>query len=193
MVGAMSVFGELQTALDRIWRVPPRPLVSGAWRVFHSRLRSFAMVACTGALVLAWLTSGAVLAALGQRAGDGRWVHAAAQIVELAVGFALISAMFAMIYKIVPNARIAWRDVWIGAWVTAALFSAGKFLIALYIGKSGVSSAFGAAGSLAALLVWLYYSAQIFLLGAEFTWVYAHRFGSRRDAVGPGGRAFIAA
>jgi membrane protein len=85
-----------------------------------------------------------------------------------------------MIYKLIPRVRIAWRDVWVGAAVTAALFAAGKFLIGLYLGKSGVASAFGAAGSLVVMMVWVYYSAQIFLLGAEFTWVFAHTYGSRR-------------
>jgi len=96
------------------------------------------------------------------------------------VSFVLVSVLFAMIYKLIPRVRIAWRDVWVGAAVTAALFAAGKFLIGLYLGKSGVASAFGAAGSLVVMMVWVYYSAQIFLLGAEFTWVFAHSYGSRR-------------
>ena len=96
------------------------------------------------------------------------------------VGFVAVTGLFAMIYKMLPRVRIAWRDVWIGAAVTALLFTAGKFLIGLYLGKSSVASAFGAAGSLAVMMVWVYYSAQIFLLGAEFTWVFAHTYGSRR-------------
>ena len=102
----------------------------------------------------------------------------------------MVTTLFAMIYKIMPRARIAWRDVWIGAVVTSLLFQVGKFAIGIYLGKSGVTSAFGAAGSLVVLLVWVYYSAQIFLLGAEFTWVYAHEYGSRRGKSPPeGGRA----
>ena len=105
-------------------------------------------------------------------------------MVNLAVGFGS-SPVFAMIYKIMPRVQIAWHDVWVGAVVTALLFTIGKFLIGLYIGKSGVASGFGAAGSLVVVFVWVYYSAQIFLLGAEFTWVYAHVLGSRRAAPGP--------
>lgn len=103
-------------------------------------------------------------------------------VVNFVISYALVAAMFALIYKIMPRVHIAWRDVWIGAWVTALLFNFGKLLIGLYIGKSGVASAFGAAGSLAVLLLWVYYSAQIFLFGAEFTWAYAHSFGSFRHA-----------
>jgi membrane protein len=101
-----------------------------------------------------------------------------AQIDNVVVSFVLVSGMFALIYKLMPRAQVAWHDVWIGAVVTAALFTIGKLLIGLYIGKSGVASVFGAAGSFAVLLLWVYFSAQIFLLGAEFTWVYAHRVGS---------------
>ena len=93
----------------------------------------------------------------------------------------MITVVFAMIYKLVPRVRIDWKDVWIGAAVTALLFTVGKFLIGVYIGRSGIASGFGAAASLVVVLVWVYYSAQIFLLGAEFTWVYAHKFGSRRN------------
>ena len=108
--------------------------------------------------------------------------EAVLQLVNFAVSFAIVTGLFAAIYKIMPRARIAWRDVWIGAVVTALLFNIGKFLIGLYLGKSGVTSAFGAAGSLVVLLIWVYYSAQIFLLGAEFTWAYAHSRGSRGTA-----------
>ena len=106
-------------------------------------------------------------------------------MLDFVVSFALVTVLFAMIYKIMPRVRIGWRDVWIGAAVTALLFTIGKSLIGLYIGRSGVASGFGAAGSLVVLLVWVYYSAQIFLLGAEFTWVYAHACGSRSDAAEP--------
>ena len=97
----------------------------------------------------------------------------------------MITVLFALIYKIMPRVKVAWRDVWIGAAVTSLLFTAGKLLIGLYIGRSGVATAFGAAGSLVVLLLWVYYSAQIFLLGAEFTWVYAHELGSKKDNVQP--------
>jgi membrane protein len=105
-----------------------------------------------------------------------------AQAVNIGLSFAFITAMFAMIYKWIPRVKVDWRDVWVGAALTALLFTVGKTLIGLYIGRSGVASAFGAAASLVVLLVWVYYSAQIFLLGAEFTWVYARRHGSQKDA-----------
>ena len=176
VIGAMTVFGELQSALDRIWRVPAPPGTSNLWRLVRSRLAAFAMIFVTGALLLGWLVGGTLLAARGAASGvPPLALHA----VEIGLGMVIATVLFALIYKIVPRARIAWRDVGTGALVTAALFSLGKFAIAWYIGRTGVTSAFGAAGSLAALLVWLYYSAQIFLLGAEFTWVYAHRTGSR--------------
>ena len=102
-------------------------------------------------------------------------------MVNLLVGFLMTAGVFAMIYKLMPRVQVRWHDVWLGAVVTAALFSVGKFLIGLYIGKSGVASGFGAAGSLAVIFIWVYYSAQIFLMGAEFTWVYARTFGSMRS------------
>jgi membrane protein len=114
-----------------------------------------------------------------------------ATLIEVLLGFVLATAVFAMIYKFMPRVRIAWKDVGVGAVFTALLFTAGKHVIGLYIGKSGVSSSFGAAASLVVLLVWVYYSAQIFLLGAEFTWAYAHRFGSRAGQPLPGATAAL--
>ncbi len=175
LIGAMSVFAELNSALDRIWRVPKRPEANAWWQLVRTRLGAFAMTLGTGGLLVAWLIGGATIAARGAAAGvNPLALHAG----EIGIGFALACLLFAMVYKIVPSARIAWRDVWIGAVLTAALFSVGKFLVAWYIGHAGISSAFGAAGSLAALLAWLYWSAQIFLLGAEFTWVVARRRGA---------------
>jgi membrane protein len=132
------------------------------------------------------LVASAALSALGKWWAPlfGGW-EVLAQLVNLVVSFALTTAVFAMIYKIMPRVHIAWHDVWIGAAVTALLFTIGKFLIGLYIGKSGVTSGFGAAGSLVVVLVWVYYSAQIFLIGAEFTWAYAHAFGSRKGQTPP--------
>lgn len=172
LFGAMTVFAELHSALDRIWRVPDKPQANAWWHLVRSRLGAFAMTLATGALLVAWLVAGAAVAARGAEAGAN---PLALHALEIGIGFVLACLLFATIYKVVPSARIAWRDVWIGAVLTAALFGVGKFLLAWYIGRSGVSSAFGAAGSLAALLVWLYYSAQIFLLGAEITWVSAQR------------------
>ena len=110
----------------------------------------------------------------------GDWA-ATASMIEVASSFVLITVAFAMIYKIVPRVRVAWKDVWIGAAATSLLFTVGKYLIGVYIGRSGIASGFGAAASLVVVLVWVYYSAQIFLFGAEFTWAYAHKFGSRRN------------
>ena len=179
LVGATTVFAELQDALDRIWRAPERSKHSGIWNLLRARVLSFGLILAIGFLILVSLLFSAAMAALG------RWVGPAfvgwellAQIVNVVVSFALVSGMFALIYKLMPRAQVAWHDVWIGAVVTAALFTIGKLLIGLYIGKSGVASVFGAAGSFAVLLLWVYFSAQIFLLGAEFTWVYAHRVGS---------------
>jgi membrane protein len=132
------------------------------------------------------LLMSAAIAAFGKWSGMrlGGWA-VLANLVNFAISYALVAAMFALIYKIMPRVRIAWRDVWIGALVTALLFNLGKLLIGLYIGRSGIASAFGAAGSLAVLLLWVYYSAQIFLFGAEFTWAYSHTFGSCREAPAP--------
>jgi membrane protein len=178
LVGATTVFGELQDALDRIWRAPARPR-SGLWSLVRTRLLSFGLILAVGFLLIASLVVSAALSALG------RWwaplfgrSELLAHVVNLGVSFGLITVMFALIYKVMPRAKVAWHDVWIGAAVTALLFTIGKFLIGLYIGKSSVASGFGAAGSLVVILLWVYYSAQIFLLGAEFTWVYAHSDGS---------------
>jgi membrane protein len=132
------------------------------------------------------LVVSAALSALGHWWAPlfGAW-EVTLQVVNLLVSFGLVTLIFAMIYKIMPRVKVEWRDVWIGAAVTSLLFSIGKLLIGLYIGKSGITSGFGAAGSLAVVLVWVYYSAQIFLLGAEFTWVYAHSHGSRRGEPAP--------
>jgi membrane protein len=181
LIGATSVFGELQDALDRIWRVPVRTGQSGLWRLIRARLLSFGMILGIGFLLLVSLVASAALAALRTWWGPafGNWV-ATASVIELGSSFLVITVVFAMIYKMVPRVRIDWKDVWIGAAATSLLFTVGKFLIGVYIGRSGIASGFGAAASLVVVLVWVYYSAQIFLLGAEFTWVYAHKFGSRR-------------
>jgi len=186
VLGATTVLGELQTALDRIWRAPP-PQQKGWWQLLRSRVLSFSMILVIGFLLLVSLVLSAAIVAIGDWWGPWfgrmRWLLEALNFV---VSFIVVTALFAMIYKMLPRVRIAWRDVWIGAAVTALLFTAGKFLIGLYIGKSGVSSGFGAAGSVVVLLVWVYYSAQIFLLGAEFTAIFAYRHGSLRGVAPPG-------
>jgi membrane protein len=181
LVGATSVFGELQDALDRIWRAPVRGHVGGLWGLLRARLLSFGMILCIAFLLMVSLVIGAVIAALGKWWSGffGGW-EVLLQIVNLVVGFGLTTLVFAMIYKLMPRVRVQWHDVWIGALVTALLFTAGKFLIGLYIGKTGVASGYGAAGSLIIVFVWVYFSAQIFLIGAEFTWIYARMFGSMK-------------
>ncbi len=181
VVGATTVFGELQDALDRIWRVPAQRQTSGWLALVRSRLLSFGMILAIGFLLTVSLVISAVLTTLGRwwEPLFGGWYWVAA-LGNAGVSFVLIAALFALIYKVMPRVRVQWKDVWVGAVATTLLFTLGKFLIGLYIGRSGVTSAFGAAGSLVVMLLWVYYSAQIFLLGAEFTWVYANVFGSRR-------------
>jgi len=181
LIGATSVFGELQDALDRIWRAPKRHK-SGIWSLLRGRLLSFAMIMGIGFLLMMSLVVSAALAALGKWWGPmfADWA-VLANLADFLVSFAFTTTMFAMIYKTMPRAEVDWADVWIGAIVTALLFTIGEFLIGLYLGKSGVTSGFGAAGSLVVLLVWVYYSAQVFLMGAEFTWAYAVTFGSRKE------------
>jgi membrane protein len=182
LVGATTVFAELQSAMDRIWRAPARATHSGVWHLLRVRLLSLGMVLGIGFLMLVSLLASAALAALEKWWGS--WfgeLSVIASALNFVVSFAFVTAVFAMIYKWMPQARLAWHDVATGAVLTALLFTLGKSLIGLYIGRSAVASAFGAAGSLVVLLLWVYYSAQIFLLGAELTWVYAHRHGSLRD------------
>ncbi len=181
LFGATTVFGELQDSLDRIWRAPARAKAGGAWGLLRARLLSFGMIMGLAFLLMVSLVLGAVLAALGKWWGPlfGGW-EMLLQAVNLIVGFGLTTVVFAMIYKLMPRVSVQWHDVWLGAAVTAFLFTVGKFLIGLYIGKSGVASGFGAAGSLVIVFIWVYYSAQIFFVGAEFTWVYAQTFGSMK-------------
>jgi len=186
LIGATTVFAELQDSLDRIWQVPKRPGsggIGGVWILLSGRLLSFGMILGIGFLLMVSLVFSAGLSAIGDWWSPlfGGW-HVVANIADITLGFAVTTGMFALIYKVMPRARVLWSDVWIGAVFTAALFAIGKFLIGAYIGRSAITSAFGAAGSLVALLVWVYYSAQIFLLGAEMTVAYATTFGSHRLA-----------
>jgi len=181
VVSATTVFAELQTDLDRIWKAPAAEKSEGFWGLIRSRLLSLGLVVSIGFVLMISLVVSAALAALGKWwggiFGDFEWLL---QLVNVVVSLAVTTLMFALMYKILPRVKIGWRDVWIGAFATSLLFTIGKFLVGLYLGKSDVVAGFGAAGSLAVLLLWVYYSAQIFLLGAEFTWVYAHRYGSRQ-------------
>jgi membrane protein len=186
LVGATTVFAELQSALDRIWRAPVQG-ANGLFALLRARLLSFGMILGLGFLLMVSLVISAALAAFEKWWSPmfGGWALLA-QGLNFAFSYLFITAVFAMIYKYMPRVHVAWRDVWVGAAVTSLLFGVGKLLIGLYIGRSSVTSAFGAAGSLAVLLVWVYYSAQIFLMGAEFTWVFAHTYGSRRGTPRPG-------
>jgi membrane protein len=189
-VGATSVFAELQDALDRIWRAPARTGGAGRWRLLRARLLSFGMILGIGFLLMVSLAFSAGLAALSRwwdPLFDG-WTRVA-HAIDVGISVLLSTLVFAMIYKAMPRVRIDWKDVWIGAAFTAVLFVAGKFLIGAYIGRTGISSAFGAAASLVVVLLWVYYSAQIFLFGAEFTWVYSHKYGSRKGMPLPGAPA----
>jgi membrane protein len=189
-IGATSVFAELQSALDRIWRAPAIKQPSGVLLILRARVMSFGIIGAIGFLLLVSLVFGAALSAVGKW-GESMFPAGLTvlQWLNTLFAFAMTTVLFAMIYRILPRARIAWKDVWIGSMVTSALFTLGKYLISLYIGQAGVSSGFGAAGSLIVILVWVYYSAQIFLLGAEFTWVYAHRHGSKAGVAPPPPRA----
>jgi membrane protein len=187
LIGATTVFGELQDAFDRIWRAPGRDKNGGLWRLIKSRLLSFGIILGIGFLLMVSLVFSAAIAALGKWWGPFfANLELIATVVNFLVSFALMTAVFAMLYKFMPRVKIHWRDVWAGATVTALLFTVGKILIGIYIGKSAISSGFGAAGSLVVVLVWVYYSAQIFLLGAEFTWVYAHAHGSKKESLPSG-------
>lgn len=176
LIGATTVFVELQNAMDRIWQVPTQPSFSGVRDFFRVRLLSLGLVLGIGFLLLVSLVLSALMAALGKWWAPWFGEFAiVADAVNFGVTLAFITTVFAMIYKWMPRTPVAWRDVWIGALITALLFTVGKTLIGLYIGRSAVASVFGAASSLVVLLLWVYYSAQVFLLGAEFTWVFAHR------------------
>jgi membrane protein len=185
LFSASSVFGQLQTALDTIWRVPEvekrKDQASGVWTFVRSRLLTFGMVLGLAFLVTVSLLLSAALSALGKWWAPffGRW-ELVAHGLDIVVNFGVLTVVFGAIYKLMPRAQIQWRDVWVGALVTALLFVIGKFLIGLYLGKGDIGSSFGAFGSMVIVMVWIYYSAQIFLLGAEFTWAYAHESGSRR-------------
>lgn len=183
LVGATNVFVELKGSLDELWNVKPRQGL--ALLVFlRARLRAFGLVLVLAFLLLVSLVLSAALAVLERYAG-GIWgnLYEPLAILSSVIAFGVIAFLFAVIYKVLPDAPLSWRDVWIGAAVTAGLFSLGKYAIGLYLGNSGVASSFGAAGSFIALLLWIYYSAQIFFLGAEFTRYYALEFGSLQDQI----------
>jgi membrane protein len=179
LLGAAGVFGEIQDALDTIWRVEAGKS-SGVWRFVKSRFFSALTVLGTGFLLLVSLVlSAALTAAQGYLAGSLPMGEVLMHALELAVSFGVITLLFAMIFKILPQTKVAWSDVWIGAAMTAAMFTVGKYLIGVYIAKSVSTSVYGAAGSLVLVIAWVYYSAQILYFGAEFTKAYANAYGSR--------------
>jgi membrane protein len=177
LVGATTALAELKDDLDEIWDAPPER-IRGFWYLVRKRMLSVGMILALGFLLLVSLALSAVTAAVSRLWGLDDSTSILLQLVNFGFSFVLVTALFAMIYKILPAVRIAWRDVTIGAIITALLFSIGKLLIGVYLGNSAIASTYGAAGSVILVLVWVYYSAQIFLLGAEFTKVYAFRFGS---------------
>src|ERR1700722_4488747 len=185
LVGATSVFGELQNTLDYIWQSPQKDGVAW-WRILRSRILSVGLILGVGFLLMVSLLISAALAALGAWFGSFmlQW-KVILPAIDLVLSLGLATVLFAMIYKYVPRENIAWGDVWVGGLATACLFSVGKLLIGLYLGRSSLSSAYGAAGSIMVLLLWIYYSAQIFLLGAEFTHVFTYALGSRSGHAHP--------
>ena len=176
-VGASGVFGELQYALDTIWGVKPKPQ-RGVMGIIKERLFSFSLVIGVAFVLLVSLLVSAALSAVGKFMADTLPGGAVVwQMVNIAVSLGVITVLFALIYKVVPDVEIRWRDVWVGALVTAVLFNIGKYLLGFYLGRSTVASSYGAAGSVVALVVWVYYSAQIVFVGAEFTQVFAKKYG----------------
>ncbi|WP_416674565.1 YihY/virulence factor BrkB family protein [Egbenema bharatensis] len=179
LIGASGVFGQLQDALNTIWEVAPRPGRGIAYFI-RSRFLSFGMVLVIAFLLLVSLVISAVVAGIGTYMTDvAPGLSALWELANFAISFGVITLLFALIYRVLPDVEIAWGDVWIGAAVTAFLFTVGRTLIGIYLGSAAVGSAYGAAGSLVVILVWVFYSAQILLFGAEFTQVYARRYGSR--------------
>jgi membrane protein len=179
LFGASGVFGQLQDALNTVWGVEPKE-GRAVWGFIKDRFLSFVAVLGTGFLLLVSLILSSALAAVGKWfSGVLPVPETVLHLLNLALSFVVIAGLFALIFKILPDAHITWRDVWIGAVLTAALFTIGKYALGLYLGKSNVASGYGAAGSLVLILLWVYYSAQILLYGAEFTQVYANRLGER--------------
>ena len=182
LVGSTTMMAELKDSLDRIFKSVPDP-TNGVWGLLRTRILSFGMVLVLAFLLLVSMIFGAAIAAM-QKFWSPAFENFTLllQVVNLVTGLVLTMVMFAMIYKWMPRVKLAWRDVWMGALCTSILFLAGRTVIGLYIGTTGVGSSYGAAGALVVLLLWVYYSAQIFLYGAQLTSLYAERFGSRKGA-----------
>jgi membrane protein len=170
LFGASGVFGQLQDSMNKIWEVPAKAS-GGVWGFIRTRLLSFAMVLGIGFLLLVSLIISTALSAMGKYLAPGQ--SFVAQAINQVISFGFITLLFALIFKVLPDRPVAWNDVWMGAALTALLFVIGKYLIGLYLGQGSVTSAFGAAGSLVVILLWVYYASQILLFGAQFTQVYA--------------------
>jgi membrane protein len=185
LIGASSVFVELQTSLDRIWGIPKRNRARGVWRFLRARFLSLGLVFGVAFLLMVSLIMSAALAVMGAWLSRllGSW-HSSLMITYVMLSLGITTVLFALVYKYVPQERLHWRDVWVGGLVTAVLFNIGKFAIGFYLGKSAFASVYGAAGSLLVLLLWVYYSAQIFLFGAEFTKSYSLILGARTNGSG---------
>ncbi len=179
LVGSSGFFGQLQDGLNTIWEVKPRP-GRGLLGILKDRFLSFTMVLGVGFLLLVSLVISAGLVVVGEFLGGFMpGAVLVGHILNLILSLIVITLLFGMIFKILPDVKISWRDVWIGAAVTAFLFIVGKLLLGLYLAQANIASAYGAAGSLVVILVWVYYSAMILFFGAEVTQVYANRYGSR--------------
>lgn len=176
LFGASGVFGQLQDAMNTIWEVKPKP-GRGVKGFLRDRFTSFTMVLVIAFLLLVSLILSSLLTAFGEMLPFGS--PAVMQVLNIALSFLVITLLFAMIFKIVPDANVRWKDVWVGAAITSLLFAVGKLLLSIYLAKGSATSVFGAAGSLVVLLIWVYYSAQILFFGAEFTQAYAIRYGSK--------------
>jgi len=198
LFGASGVFVQLKDALNTVWDVPEPKSEGGIWGFIKTRFMSFGLVLGVGFLLLVSLILSAILSSVGKFMGDALPMAALMQVLNNVLSFAVITALFAMIFKFLPDIKLPWRDVWIGAAITALLFTIGKWALGVYLGRSSMSSAYGAAGSFVVLLVWTYYSAQIVFFGAEVTQVYSHRYGAwqgrkkrtekqKMEGVGPGG------
>lgn len=179
LFGASGLFGQLQDSLNTIWEVQPKPR-RGILGFVRDRFLSFSMVLGIAFLLLVSLALSAVITLMGSTLGtlseSWQWIG---HVSDFVVSWALITVLFAMMFKLLPDVEMAWRDVWLGAVLTALMFMVGKLAIGFYLGHSAMASAYGVAGSFVVLLVWIYYAAQIFFFGAEFTQVYANRYGSR--------------
>lgn len=180
LLGATSVLVELENDLDRIWEAPPRE-DNGLLSLVRVHVLSFGMILGIGFLLIVSLVAGSAVAALSARWDSSAFGATGLFIADFVLSLLIFTVLFGMLYKWLPNVRIAWPDVWIGALTTSVLFNLGRLAIGAYLGRSATASAYAAAGSVLVLLLWLYYSAQIFLFGAEFTWVHAkHRRASQQ-------------